>query len=155
MDELTYSKFKTSIIKKIIRELKQKYIVSDCNGRVIDENEIINNLSKTKKCIGVNSSKTRCSKTVYGNSEYCKSHLAILSSKQVKFTSEIPCIDVEYIYNTNEKIDTRKLLKKFINDTFYYIDIINNYVYTKDGAKVGILGEDEELILTNNPYLLN
>ena len=144
-----YSKLKKSIIKKVVKELKQKYVVSDRNGRVIDENEILGSFNN--KCIGVTSSNTRCTRNAYGDSEYCKTH----SNKPVKFSSECEFVEVEYIYSTAEKIDTRKLSKKFIQDTFYYIDIVNCFIYTKDGTKVGIIGDDEEFILTNNPYILN
>jgi hypothetical protein len=148
MDVDEFSKLKNNIVKKVVKELKQTYIILNKNGQVMKEDDIIKSLSNNSKCIGV-SQGVRCSKAVFGNSDYCKTHSVKKLTK-----CDYPSLEIEYVFDIEEKMDTSKLSKTFIEDTFYYIDIMNSFIYTKDGIKAGIVSNDE-YILTSDPYIIN
>lgn len=116
-------------------------------------------ISKDKKiCNSLLKSGNKCNKTVLNEENYCKKHLQeinINKNSENKFET-IKSEEEKYDYINKSIPNLDKLKYKFINDCFYYID--ENFIYDKDSyEKVGYIntiGNDQEFILTQNPFLL-
>ena len=157
-DTEQYLKFKQNLTKKIIKEIQLKYNIIDkkndctCNqDDVLKVDEIIKNLNgKDKRCIGIvqnNGVVSQCSKNVCNPTiNYCKLHYKKHRDENLKtFEETIKTLKSQHF-------DISYKTKKFINDSFYYID--DCYIYTNEGIKVGIVKNDE-YILTDDPFILN
>lgn len=155
MEAEDFAKLQINIAKKVIKKINKTFKVTDKNGDSLTDKDIFSMLITPKKtCIGTVTKcgqTVQCGRKIVENEDYCSVHL----KKKVELASEAKFIQVDYIYeNTDNNVDITGLQKKFIEDTFYYIDINNNTIYTKDGNKAGIVN-DKEYVLTNNPYIFN
>jgi hypothetical protein len=158
-DTEQYLKFKQNLTKKIIKEIQSKYNIIDkntdcsCNqGDILKVDEIIKNLNgKDKRCVGIvqnNGIISQCSKNVCNPTiNYCKLHYKKHRDEHTKtnFIETIKALK-------SQQFDISSKTKKFINDSFYYID--DCYIYTSEGIKVGIVNNNE-YILTDDPFILN
>jgi hypothetical protein len=123
-------------------------------------------------CSAITNSGTPCSNKKYKNSKYCKKHMSkeIMEKYQERFyensqTWDTQTCKIETIEYENN-IDITKLTKKFIDDSFYYID--DKFIYdTIDYRKVGYVdsknfgsdidfgnNEDRVFVLTEDPFIL-
>ena len=117
-------------------------------------------------CSAIKASGTPCTNKKYQNSKYCKKHMSKewMEKYSTRFSNETeksPRIFFEeqnIIYETADqinatKIDISKLSKKFIEDSFYYID--SKFIYdANDYRKVGYV-DNNEYILTDDPFILS
>jgi len=154
-------KYKKTIIKDTIKQIYEKYSIYDEeNDITLDEKEIIEYLKKLnnphkKRCCGV--SKTgfpvQCKSFALENFDYCKKHMMTYGSCTFKPITRETEIDVEICKNKYDiDIDISNLKRKFIEDSFYYVD--NFFIYNNLKQKVGYI-HDNEYHLTDDPYILD
>lgn len=95
----------------------------------------------------------RCTKNASEDFNYCKLHLKKELHKQLYQSKEQKhqqCV-IEEI-NASVVAPSLGLQKKFIQDSFYYID--SAFIYAiDDRRRVGII-ENQEYILTDDPFVL-
>lgn len=123
-------------------------------------------------CSAITNSGTPCSNKKYQNSKYCKKHMSkeLIEKYQERLSEKYDQINqtygietIETIESHDNDIDITKLTKKFIEDTFYYID--DKFIYdTIDYRKVGYVDsqnfgnnktdEDHTFVLTEDPFIL-
>lgn len=160
-DSEQYMKFKNNVLKKFLKDIKKKYKIIDNEGNeVLDEHLL--QLNKFTRCQGVVTTSTgafaRCTKNATENCSYCKLHLkkelhkqmyqAQTENKNKKENREIIIIEPSPI----TEVSKGQLQKKFIEDSFYYID--SNFIYSiDDNRKVGII-DNHQYILTDDPFVL-
>lgn len=147
--------YKKKIIKDMLKTLCKQYTIFDSNDNEVD----IDHLQKqflfpkvVKRCIGTTNTNpvSQCSKNALDNYDYCKIHLyKICLSKQTdKEESYIP--PIEFTCTTSE-VELTQLRKKFIEDSFYFID--DKFIYDASNNKVGYISNGE-YILTSDPFIL-
>jgi hypothetical protein len=158
-------KYKKTITRDIIKKLYEKYTIYD-EDDIVSEKEIKDYLEKLnnpvkKRCCGVSKSSgvpKQCKSFAITNFDYCKSHMMTYgtcsSLRRNKIEENIDIdIDVEICKNiVGDHVDLSNLKMKFIEDSFYYVDTY--FIYNKLKQKVGYL-ENDEYILTDDPYILN
>jgi hypothetical protein len=155
-----FIKLKQSIVKETVKKIKQYFVITDTDGEVIKESTMLDIILKneTAKCSGIIQNSTgkilQCSKKSIGTTQYCKIHAALRKNININ-TQNI--IEVSSVYE--EPISINKFKKTFIENSFYYIDIVNSFIYTNEGIKAGITEYNDETgelvnVLTNNPYIL-
>lgn len=151
-------KYKKTIIKDTIKQIYEKYSIYDEeNDRTLDEKEIKEYLDKLnnkvkKRCCGVSTTNlpTQCKSFALENFDYCKKHMMtynVFNSKQREIETEI---ETEICQNTHD-VDISNLKRKFIEDSFYYVD--NSFIYNNLKQKVGYI-DNSEYHLTDDPYIL-
>jgi hypothetical protein len=166
-DSEQFTKFKNNVLKKFLKDIKKKYKIIDNQGNEVSDENILQ-LNKFTRCQGVVTTSTgsfaRCTKNTTDHFAYCKLHLKKEMHKQIYQTNavknngsdSIECI----LLDTLDTLDTdksqtklqTKLQKKFIQDSFYYID--SHFIYAiDDNRRVGII-ENQEYILTDDPFVL-
>jgi hypothetical protein len=119
-------------------------------------------------CSAITNSGTPCSNKKYQNSKYCKKHMSkeLMEKYQERLCEKYDQINQTYGIETIETIETiesqnidiTKLTKKFIDDSFYYID--NKFIYdTIDHRIVGYVeikdNKNCDFILTEDPFILS
>jgi hypothetical protein len=154
-------KYKKTIIKDTIKKIYGKYTVYDDDENIVNEKEIIEYLNKLnnpvkKRCCGVSKSgiPKQCKAFAITNFDYCRNHMmtyGIQSKNNEKNTERIE-ISLTKEEKCNQKVDLSKLKKKFINDSFYYID--NLFIYDNFNEKVGYI-DNGIYVLTDDPFILN
>lgn len=158
-DNKEFIKIRDNIIKDTVKKIKQYFVITDTDGEVVKENFILNTiLKKQVRCVGIIQSSTgkisQCSKNSIEESSYCKIHSnKTISISKLHNGDKISRQGISTVYE--EPINIKKLKKEFIEDSFYYIDIVNNFIYTNQGIKAGIVEDNGNYFITNNPYLLN
>lgn len=174
-----FIQLKNKIIRTIVKDLFKNKIVCTRNNNLLNEGELVNILintsNKVEKCIGItinNNIPTQCSRNSLIDG-YCKKHYKKYQAKKNKdnidsknITYEIERHDSRDSHNSHE-IEVNKLsikcvdgkkTKKFINDSFYYVD--DKFIYSldlKSGSiytKVGYI-KNGEYILSDDPFILN
>lgn len=153
---------------KFMEKYKHK-VVKDCltliykNHRVVDDDgydielEVLHQLLLSPKiktvprCIGTTSSTpiSQCSRNAIGGSQYCKKHMYNIGLSVDKMHTDNVSFYVKK--RKPEQVCESQLTKKFIEDTFYYID--KYYIYDINKEKVGYI-ENGNCILTSDPFIL-
>jgi hypothetical protein len=123
-------------------------------------NYIQNKLNIEKKtCNALTKNNTLCTRGCYLDSDYCKLHVNKMffdnQNKQPHIPTTELC-DLLVIENDNKNNISNKdnnFSKKFIDDSFYYID--THYIYDIETyEKVGYI-KNGEYILTDDPFVLD
>jgi hypothetical protein len=156
-----FENYKKRITRDVIKTLYKNYKVYDCDNVLMDietlQKEILT--PKTiKRCIGATNTTpiSQCSRNAIENYDYCKTHLykICLNSQESTCKKNLP-IEFNINSSNDNSISQEKcnLKKKFIDDSFYFID--NKFIYdTKNHIKVGYI-HNNEYILTSDPFLLD
>lgn len=149
-----FNTLKNTIIKNLLKEIYQGYIITDTFGVKISEETILNKLTNKKKCKNMSNKMIQCKNNTVNNSDFCEKHY-INKFSQNTVKEENKNVIYEEIDSDTEYILT--LDKKLIKDSFYYIDNKYNCFYDIDFNRVGIIKEndvgDNEFIFTTNPFL--
>jgi len=148
--------YKKKIIKDVLKTLCKQYFIYDANDNEVD----IEFLQKqflfpkvVKRCIGTTNTNpvSQCSKNALDNYDYCKIHLyKICLSKQEEEKQDAYIPSIEFTCSTTN-IELTQLKKKFIEDSFYFID--EKFIYDASNNKVGYISNGE-YILTSDPFIL-
>lgn len=158
-DSEQFVKFKNNVLKKFLKDIKKKYKIIDHQGDEVSDKHLLQ-LNKFNRCQGVvtmsSGSFGRCTKNASEDFNYCKLHLKkelhkqLYQSKEQKHQRQHHCV-IEEI-NASVVAPSLGLQKKFIQDSFYYID--SAFIYAiDDRRRVGII-ENQEYILTDDPFVL-
>lgn len=150
--------YKKKIIKDMLKTLCKQYTIFDSNDNEVN----IDSLQKqflfpkvVKRCVGTTNTNpvSQCSKNALDNYDYCKIHLykMCLSKHEDKNDSYIPPIEFTCITNSDTNRESTQLKKKFIEDSFYFVD--DKFVYDSTNNKVGYISNGE-YILTSDPFIL-
>jgi rRNA pseudouridine-1189 N-methylase Emg1 (Nep1/Mra1 family) len=158
-DSEQFMKFKNNVLRKFLKDIKKKYKIIDQQGDEVSDENLLQ-LNKFNRCQGVVTTSSgsfgRCSKNASENFSYCKLHLKkeihkkMYQSKETKEQQENKIVIIDAPSGQNDF--NNKLEKKFIQDSFYYID--SYFIYAiDDNRRVGIV-EQGEYILTDDPFVL-
>jgi hypothetical protein len=150
-----YLKFKNNVLKKFLKDVKKNYKIIDNFGNEVSDETLLQ-LNKFNRCNGVvntaSGSFSRCTKNSNDNFNYCKLHLKKQCLQSLKSNNVRDEVDYVIIDNPSNQNLQSNLKKKFIQDSFYFID--SKYIYaTDDHRKVGII-ENNQYILTDDPFVL-
>jgi len=141
--------YKKTIIKDVVKNIYKKYCIYDNQSNLIDEKEVIKYLNKVdnKRCCGVSNSSNpkQCKMKAIESYDYCKNHMMTYSMPKI---ISVDCIKE----SISEKSDLLNLKKKFIGDSFYYVD--TKFIYNNFKEKVGYI-QSNEYHFTDDPYILN
>lgn len=145
-------KYKKKIIKECINSICKQYIVIDKDDNIVSSEKLNNVLTsnKTRRCVGCTTTYpiTQCARNAVENFDYCKIHLYKIGIKESEDNqSENTCI----IVDNKSDINKSNLIKKFIQDSFYYID--DKFIYSMNLEKVGYI-HNNEYNLTCDPFIL-
>lgn len=149
--------YKKKIIKDCIKTIYKQFTVIDKHNNDITDQElhkILLRQKNIKRCIGCTNKTpiSQCTKNAIHEFDYCKSHLY-----KAGLTSEKPIVTDFNIIKQHQLIDKSDLIKKFIDDSFYYIHKIPQtnqpFIYNMNLEKVGYI-HNNEYILTSNPFIL-
>jgi hypothetical protein len=150
-EQVFLEKYKKNILKQAISIIYQNkdHIINLSKQEILD---IVLKPKIIKRCLGISSTFTQCTSNALQDQDYCKRHL-----KYSVLNKELdPAFEITKIKN---KIDESKIKmsKKFINDTFYFID--TKYIYDIEendnvGEKVGIINKNK-FLLTSDPFILH
>lgn len=150
-EQVFLDKYKKSILKQAISIIYQnKDDITD-----LSKQEILDLVLKPKiikRCLGISTTFTQCTSNALQDHDYCKRHLkySVLNKESEQV------FQITKIKNKNKNESSIQMTKKFINDTFYFID--TKYIYDIDedgniGEKVGIINK-KKFILTSDPFIL-
>lgn len=185
-----FIQLKNRIIRNIIKDLFKNKIVCTRKNDILNEQELINILintsNKVDKCVGItinNNIPNQCTRNSVIDG-YCKKHYKKYQAKQNKNHKDINTFNSNITFEIDKKEQDQgeqflkeqdpkeqdpkvqnktKKIKKFINDSFYYVD--DKYIYSLDlkhgniYTKVGYIksthGHNDEYILSDDPFILN
>jgi hypothetical protein len=151
-----YILLKKRIQKELITYLYNNYSVYDKNNICITKNEFEQQLYSTKQCVGLLKNYKQCTKNALSEQNYCSIHIHKYKSKEQEIKNVLDIDNNQEIQlETKEEfvLDKNTLKKKFIEDTFYYID--DKFIYDMSNLdKVGYI-KDDFFHLTTDPFLLN
>jgi hypothetical protein len=143
--------YKKKIINECIKTLLKECNITDKYDNICDEIKLKKILltEKTKRCIGCTNTTpiVQCSRKTVDKFNYCKIHLHKIAVKDNKIVYE----NLYVKQNKSENINKSNLTKKFIEDTFYYLD--NVFIYNMNIEKVGYI-QGKDYILTSDPFIL-
>jgi hypothetical protein len=171
--------YKKKISRNIIDNIYEKYDLYDKKSHeLIDKETLEKNLifkKHKKQCIGTTKSFpiSRCSRNAIDNYDYCKTHLKRYSPNKNNQSNHNSTFNLnldeynneynnEYLPDTPDTLDiqTNKLVipttfsKKFIEDSFYYINSNDNYIYDiKSLDKIGYIDSNNEYIFSIDPFV--
>lgn len=155
MDENKFlENYKKKLLKEFSKNIINNFTVYNKFDLRVDDKEILKVLYTdkcVKRCIGTTTTGTisQCTRNAIENVNYCKIHMYKIGLVK---TEEIN-IKIDCIENISSNKNIKNLNKKFINDSFYYTD--DKYIYDMNtNNKVGYIN-DNEYILTNDPFILN
>lgn len=148
--------YKKKITKEFTRELIKNFKVYNNNNTLVNEKDIMNIICAPKilnRCIGTTSTGiiSQCTRNAIDKFDYCKTHMYKIGYIKNKEETDT-IIYIENVQNTKNDRDTQDLKKKFINDSFYYVD--DKFIYDKFNNKVGYIN-NQEYILSSDPFILN
>lgn len=157
-----FLQLKNKIVKSIIKDIFKNKILCNRNGEILNEQDLLDILSnKIDKCSGItinNNMPVQCTKNVLFNG-YCKHHNKKYEHKnnlgicmEEDNTIEFEIENENDNDNDNHEITTR--VKKFINDSFYYVDDHFIYLNNSSNIKVGYIKNDE-YIMSDDPFILD
>jgi hypothetical protein len=148
--------YKKRIIKDTIKILCNQYHVYDSDENLLDAETLQKQILTPKiikRCIGTTNTApvSQCTRNAIDNYDYCKTHLyrmCLKSQEDEEFSTPI-----EYKTHTNNiTTPIQNLKKKFIDDSFYFVD--DKFIYDSDNLKVGYI-HNNDFILTSDPFLLD
>lgn len=147
--------YKKRIIKDVLKTICKQYTIYDINDNEIDMDVLYKQLLTpkiVKRCIGTTNTQpvSQCSRNAIDNYDYCKTHLYKMCLTREKEENEIKSYPIEY-NAIGLTTDVSKLKKKFIEDSFYFVD--DKFIYDTNNIKVGYISNDE-YILTSDPFIL-
>ena len=149
-----YVTLKKKIQKEFIQQLYNKYLVFDKDGNQVSINNF--SLELFKQCSGINQNNKQCQHNALINGNYCTTHFKkYVKENIVKQKNKQEVESLSICTNTINKsyIDKETLKKRFIDDSFYYID--DKYIYDIHSLeKLGYI-QNNRFILTNDPFILN
>lgn len=152
-------------IQCIIDKILSNYDIYIKNtDKQITKEQLINKLMSMDRCRYISDNGKVCLHKNSQNTKYCKIHLTKSINRSILQKSE-PVTKKEMLLiqtknKTGIKTGNKKLNKKFIKDTLYYVD--DNFIYDPDTLdKVGYISSDgdnqsenESFILTDDPFVL-
>lgn len=129
------------------------------NYDIYKNGEPVNKTMLYNKLTGYLSNMTRCNAVINGklckmkrvnNFEYCKKHLIPFNTKSNNEQFDIlkPTGSIK-----NECLSKECFSKRLIDDTFYYIDKNNEFIYDDNLERVGYINGD--YIFTDDPFILD
>jgi hypothetical protein len=149
--------YKKRIIKDTIKTLCNQYHIYDSGDNLLDAETLQQQILTPKiikRCIGTtnNAPVSQCTRNAIDNYDYCKTHLyrmCLKSEEEQEFN-----IPIEYkAPMKNNTISIQTLKKKFIDDSFYFVD--DKFIYDADNLKVGYIdNNNNNYILTSDPFVL-
>jgi hypothetical protein len=147
--------YKKKIIKDVLKTLCKQYFIYDANDNEIDMDTLQKQFlfpKVVKRCIGTTNTHpvSQCSKNAIDNYDYCKIHLYKMCLNKYDDKQEIYTPPIEFTCTTTD-VEITKLRKKFIEDSFYFID--EKFIYDASNNKVGYISNGE-YILTSDPFIL-
>lgn len=153
------------IIDNLFDEYDILYKDTDTNvQKSIIINKFLSILGKSHDeiiCNGFSQNGNKCFRKANRNSQYCKTHNYLTFKQQQQSTiSSSGSVNKDMVIllqSKNEeekpKLNTNKLKKQLIEDTFYYIDDL--YIYSIDSLeRVGYI-DDSKFYLTDDPFILD
>lgn len=154
------------IIDNLFDEYDILYKDTDTNvQKSIIINKFLSILGKSHDeiiCNGFSQNGNKCFRKANRNSQYCKTHnyLTFKQQQQQSTISSSGSVNKDMVIllqSKNEeekpKLNTNKLKKQLIEDTFYYIDDL--YIYSIDSLeRVGYIDESK-FYLTDDPFILD
>jgi hypothetical protein len=160
LDIKDFLQLKNKITKSIVKNIFKNKIICNKNGEILNEQELLDIVSnKIEKCTGVtisNNIPSQCSKNGVFEG-YCKQHYNKYFDKD-KLKDKLENKETyDFIYESESESESESIepkIKKFINDSFYYID--DNFIYLSNlsNTKVGYI-KNGEYVLSDDPFLLN
>ena len=111
-----------------------------------------------KRCCAITTSGNQCTNSRGDESKYCKKHnmraiAALLSNEQ---NDGMVSIQINQVNQVESNIEKENLKKKFIDDSFYYVN--DKFIYDNEMKKVGIVytkqAGETEYMLTSDPFIL-
>lgn len=158
-------------------------IYNKINNEKITQSELNENIKRTfykmndSICCAITKSGDRCSRKSHNKTNYCKMHVNNIYKYNLqndKYNLQNDNYNLNknnitkhtiFLYENNESddnndkcknIDKTKMIKKFINDEFYYID--DKYIYDNNTfLKCGYIDKKhnkEEFVFTDDPFIL-
>jgi len=152
-EEKFLENYKNKIIKECIKSIYKKCNINDkkTNEQISDDKlyKILLEQKIIKRCIGCTNTVpiNQCSRNAIDNFDYCKTHLYKISLKGENIAKS----SINICKDKDIKKDKLNLTKKFIDDTFYYID--EKLIYNTNLEKVGYINNNE-YILSSDPFIL-
>lgn len=152
LDNTFLKTYRKKLIKEFSKSILRNFQVTNMNGLLVDQEEIIKslyNFKVSKRCIGITSSSnvSQCTRNAIEDRDYCKTHMYKIGLVKEEIT-----VSINHISNSKLN-DCSKLKKKFINDSFYYVN--DKFIYNIDtNEKVGYIFQSE-YILTSDPFILD
>lgn len=153
MDEDKFMEnYKKKLVKDFVKQMLKHFKIYNNDDNLVNESEILNIIYAPKvinRCIGTTSTGiiTQCTRNAVDKLEYCKTHMY-----KMGYIKEQPPINIVCIENKCKDTIVCNLKKKFINNSFYFVD--EKYIYDEDNNKVGYIN-DKEYILSSDPFILN
>jgi hypothetical protein len=156
--ERAYKKDITVIIDNLFQEYDICYKDTDTQvQKTIIMNKFLSLLGDPREnviCKGISQNGNKCCRKAQDGSEYCKTHSYLAFREKTNNSSgqQNMLFIIENENKNNLNIDTSKLNKTLIEDTFYYTD--NSFVYdTNSLERVGYV-EGDNFFLTDDPFIL-
>jgi len=149
--------YKKRIIKDVIKLIHTEFKIYDNNDKSVDIETMQKHILTPKiikRCLGTTNTipVSQCTRNALENYDYCKIHL-YKTCLQSQCVDSNPGLEIEYKYEIiQENPDNSKKRKKFIEDSFYFID--DTFIYDLNNNKVGYI-EGNKYILTSDPFILN
>jgi hypothetical protein len=157
-----YQKLLSKDIESIICYIFDNYnVVSKETNEIVDKNNVVSHFLSDQKqiiqrCCGVLNSGNQCHRSAIKNEMYCKTHLLKYQKTTIQNKKQ-ELESVTFISNENEcnlnECPKNDLKKIFIDNTLFLHD--NQFLYDfLSKEKVGYKNEQEEFIITNDPFIL-
>lgn len=144
----SFNKCFDTILSSILLDLTTNYNITSLENKQTDYNYLFKKYklllnSELKTCIYIKNNGTKClNKTTC--SKFCGIH-----KKHEKDVDNFIAENKKPMFYEEDvfELDLNKLQKKFINDSFYYINIEDKLIYDKYFLKVGYINNKSEYIL--------
>ncbi len=163
-------KYPNSIRKELKKQLEilsiditNEYVINDKYNKIINKDDLYNmflkhfllndHVNELKICVGLTAKGENCTRSVYNNTKYCKTHFI-----KYKHTLNKYKMNEEYIYDVielknNNIIDDKIYKKIYINGLLYNTD--GKYIYDENNEKCGYKNEVNEYTVCYDPFILD
>lgn len=153
-----FENYKKRITRDIIKTLYKNYKIYNSENVLIDietlQQEILTP-KNIKRCVGTTNTTpiSQCTRNTLDNYNYCKTHLYKICLQSQLQENNCQTSPINFITPTEIKYTKNKnnLKKKFIEDSFYFID--DKFIYDTDYIKVGYI-QHNDFVLTSDPFVL-
>lgn len=147
-------------IEEICNIIAMEYDVRDRNDneKIISKqvlyNSIMNYFGNDLFCCAQTANGSNCTRKAHANSKYCKIHIQKYSTPRTSITTHRVTTPIYVVENRKPpSIQPSGMIKKLINDSFYFID--EKYIYDiETHEKVGYIKNNEH-VLTDDPFVLD